>query len=567
MEIPYVYNNNWICTRGNEFFNNGIITFPEYYDNKPDRTYRSHFGPCFPHKGRILANTNQTTSDAFRYRLAAKRFPLDEGKHERLFVQQGEFFEHHSPIFTQLSNNYTPYFQEYTNAFEEALKHHADAHPKRQLRIDGFNELVEERADSLPGWVRTAVFKLKTDEIAKPGGKPGRGIINLGIIASLLGFVITKMLKNAMAKETFIYKGIIFEFVQAPIQSDLDRVLCNLIDPPGRGYFVFFSDDSCYAVRDGPTVRRYNVDISKCDASHGPAIFSALSKITPDIARSDMKNLINQCGIPIKIFNKTDRTQYVKLKPRNKVLYSGCTITTVLNNLANIAIGLSLANEGAASPEQIKEASELAGYAVTVEDCTDDWHKLQFLKNSPCRDTTGKIRAVLNVGVLNRASGVCRGDLPGRGDLKVRAQQFQASLIQGAYPRLSTPYVDALRVPHTTNAKLRADMDELIKKKFQYKVDNDSPVSECFTVSSEEYFARYDLTPLEIAELVDMAAQLGYQQHYSSPATNKIYLLDYGLEAADDESDPYGPPPWLDPSLTVRNHGGAVKSRVNVQQN
>ena len=527
-----MYNGNWEVISGEEYFDQGKISFPNTHCAKPDRTYRSHFGPCFDHDGRILADNNWNFSQAFQLRLAAKRKPEIPGYHEWLFRNQERFFNEHSAHFKRLCQLYTPTFESYTNAYLEAQLHHAEPHPKKELRIAGFAEMLQTREDANKGWCKTPIIKFKKDEIAKAGGKPGRVIVNLGIIASLLGFRLTDYLKKAMAANTFVYEGITFEFCKSPKQLDLDRIFRNLIEPPGRGYFVYFSDDSCFATRHNGKVYRYNVDISKCDASHGPDVFDALSAITPMKARRDMDNLITQCSKPCKIFDRNSKRKII-LKPRRKVLYSGTTITTNINNLANIAIGFALAEDRAYLPEHIASSAERAGYIVTVEDATEDWYLLQFLKHSPLLDINQDIRAVLNIGVLLRASGVCRGDLPGRGEITERARCFQHQLLCGAYPRTFCPFIDALRRPRggdSLSTKSQELIAEAISRKFEHKVvdDEDEPPVHC---TDEQLFRRYNLQPHERAEMLDIATKADVELHYSSPATDKIYQADYGLHA------------------------------------
>jgi hypothetical protein len=352
---------------------------------------------------------------------------------------------------------------------------------------------------------------------------------DLGVHASLQGFRITKYLKYAMANNILEYKGGQIEFCPTPTPRALERVFNNLIDPPGAFYFVYFSDDSCVSIRTSSGVKRFNVDISSCDASHTTALFNAMLLLVPDVAIGDMKALINQCRTPITIRN-LEGPGKVTLKPTGPRLYSGSTLTTAINNLANILIGISIAESDCQCAADITRAASKAGYIVTCDDCSD-FHKLQFLKHSPVIDTMGNLRALLNIGVLLRLTGTCKGDLPGSKNtpLRTRALAFQSALLQGAYPRTSFTLIDRMKKSAgTTNAKCVRMVNTMLEHKIATTDEDES-----FSVSSEEVYSRYDLTALEICELDDEFGQCTYTHHYTSTGTAKILSMDYGLSGKE----------------------------------
>ena len=289
-------------------------------------------------------------------------------------------------------------------------------------------------------WVRSVLWKLKTKEYAKPGKKP-RGICDLGVTASLRGAWITNYLKTAQAAEVIEAEGGEFVFCKSPDPFELEKHFNNLINPKGRFYFVYFSDDSCLSIRgeDG-VVRLYNLDISSCDASHGPAVFDALIALMPNAqTRADMSKLVQQCQLPLRIVSNANKNHVVFLKPRWPKLLSGSTITTAINNLANFAIAMAIVRGYALAPDDVENPSMVraaasVGYILTGCKPLAGPHQLQFLKHSPVQDCEGKWRPMLNLGVLVRASMTCDGDFPGRGPLKPRIEAFQRGLLKGAYP-------------------------------------------------------------------------------------------------------------------------------------
>lgn len=454
------------------------------------------------------------------------------GAEDWLQSNQKTFIESHAGQLGLISDQYSSHFDDYLGMIQEALEHHDDPHNKMMLRIHAWKDILDlniafEDLWTLPG--KCTLYKMKIFEIAKPKKIP-RMIVDLGVHNSLQGFRITKFLKHAMAKESIHYLGGEIEFCPKPDPASLARVFAKLIDPPGAYYFVYFSDDSCIAIRTKDGVVRFNVDISSCDASHTEKLFDALTNLVPKRIRKDAKFLVKQCTTPLTVVNLQNRKEKVVLKPLTPRLYSGSTLTTAINNLACILIAFSVAESKCTGAPDIIRAAARAGYIVTCDDCSD-WRKLQFLKHSPVYDTNDILRPLLNIGVLLRLSGTCKGDLPGRKTtpLRTRAESFQASLLRGAYPKANFTLIDNLRehVGVPTAATKR-----VVDSMFEHKIcdKEDYPA---FRVSSAEVFARYDLNELQIAELEIGFGKCRFGEHYTSSGTSAVLALDYGLSGKE----------------------------------
>ena len=242
-----------------------------------------------------------------------------------------------------------------------------------------------------------------------------------------------------------------------------------------------------------------------------------------------MEELIGQCALPITVTSPANPRHKVKLRPKYPRLYSGSTLTTAINNLASMLIGLALSRAATASEENLMEAVATVGYVITLESC-EKVEDLQFLKHSPCRDTRGIYRPLLNPGVLLRSSGCCKGDLPGRGDLQPRAEEFQRALLQGMYPRADFPLVRNMRRAVGGDAPFSDVMLEHAKKtgNLAYKVVEEE--GETFHFSAEAVYRRYDLTSLDIALIDDEFATRGYRYFTANPSLSKILEKDYGLK-------------------------------------
>jgi len=304
-------------------------------------------------------------------RLTCQRQIETPGYHDLLFANQSGFVSSHLNFVGTLSDLYAPHFVEYTDHFTEAREHHADVHPKRLLRIDAYQSMIEDgRIFTCPTWIERAVTgKEKPDEIAKPGKYP-RIIGDYGTEASLLGFRLVEFLKKAQEFEPIEYLGGHMVFCKSPEPDKLVGIFEKLISPPGRYFFVYFSDDSCLSVREGNHVFMYNLDISSCDSSHGPEVFRQFMRLFPDRADEAATLLVEQCFTPVKIMSVDNPRDYLTLQPVTPFLYSGSTITTAINNFACVLFMASIAERGDFTPDGIISGAAYAGYILTVQQCS-----------------------------------------------------------------------------------------------------------------------------------------------------------------------------------------------------
>jgi hypothetical protein len=515
--------------KGKEYFlPNGEINFPSgvpLKDFMKRNIYRTVFGPSVSSEALIYQDDNVNLVHGLR-RLTCIRKPECPGLEQVLRALQGKFLQSHQNIFILYRRLLEPHFEGYQDAFIEALQHHADPHVKRALRIAGFQELIESGQFNWKGWVDRVAMKAKKDEIAKHGKKM-RIIVDLGVVASLLGFRLTSFMKEAQSKATFIHAGCEFIFCKAPSYSMMREVFDKLLHPRHRATFVFFSDDSCFSVRHpSGRVDMYNVDISDCDKSHTKALFDVYRSLFPEKMQEDVDGCIAQCMMPITVRSDSGkRLEKVILKPREPILYSGSTLTTSLNNVASLTIGIALAESLDLSEAGLKFAAATAGYIVTMEKCEID-EDLQFLKTSPAYDVDGNMQPVLNAGVFFRSSGMCHGDLPGKGPLQPRARDFQAALIQGMFPRVHSPLISHLRQSTGVTTPSEA-ATKMVQKDLEYKVERaeDDPI---LKFSDSALLKRYRLHGYEVMELHEFA-DLSFEQRSGGSALHKVLMKDYSL--------------------------------------
>lgn len=517
----------------------GRITFPDDGSPSKDLTYRSFFGPCAPHNGRIIADSDR------EFRLGVHKRTLGvrgDREQEKAYRRSQAIFILLRPDFVDTMATHIEEHKElhdYVDMYQAAEEHHAEPHEKLALRIQAWIDLEESGEFAEHLWLRRTLLKAKKNEWAKPD-KPIRGIGDLGVQASLQGFVVTKILKNALAAAPMEFGGGHSEFISRPATSVLRKTFRRLMDPMGSFYFAYFSDDSAYSVRmPSGEVRLFNIDIKSCDCSHTQHVFDLLVKITPEPFKAAIAILVDQLRLPFEVVSSQDKRHKVRLQPHTAKLQSGSTLTTLINNIACLLIARSLSETRACTVEGIKRAGKACGYLLTVEHCID-YSQLQFLKHSPVYDTQGRVQPLLNLGVMFRSIGTCKGDLPGRGDIRTRALQFNGGLLHGMYPRVSFPLVDNLKM---NMLRTTEKVDQHIQQMLRYKhVEDDD---EYFSVSSADVYRRYSFpfegAPLradEYAELDDVFGRLTYEDHYASPATDKILRQDYGLRAKFTRQEP-----------------------------
>jgi len=510
------------------------VQFPVTHDytnrprESPDGFYRTVFGPSIPHTGVTYCRCNQCQSLALR-RITCVRAPAVENAFEyelRFRQAQRDWIDSVRHILVKWI--FDGDCKDYVDAFHAMVDHAGDPHPKRELRIQAREELLNTMGAADRLWLKRVLYKLKTEEFGKIG-KLARLVGDLGTPASLQGFKVTELVKKMMACQPIEWEGLTCQVVIDPKPETLINVFENLINPPGRGYFVLYSDDSCLSLSIGGRVRHFNLDIASCDTSHTEKLFRLLCEIVPPNMREDMEVLVEQCKLPIEVRDQNDRSRRVILEPNEATLYSGSTLTTIINNLANVLIFLSIATANIQTPDDVRIAAARAGYVVTgtsESDECDTYHKIQFLKHSPVYDTQGRLRALKNPGVFLRSLGHCKRDLPGSGSILERAKDFNCGYIQGSYPCTRINFVEELRAKFA-NRNLSEQMNCFVEDHLPFhKASRDD---EPWSVSDGEWAQRYNLENWEVEELNVFCRYAGLEQEIVCTAVDKILKADYGL--------------------------------------
>lgn len=509
------------------------------------------FGPGCSHNGVILADTDDNMKLNLR-RLTCLRELQLPGYHWYLRYCQISFLRQHRKFLASLAELYAPVMMGFTDSVTEAALYYAAPHPKRLLRMQAYEELTEKGiqwCEHHPWMNGSASAKAKRDEYMKPN-KYGRCIFDFKTPASLAGFRLCNFIKYAQLDGAVEVNGGLIEFCKSPDPAQLYRMFNLLLEPPGRFYFMFFSDDSCLAVRKDDHVEWYNLDIKSCDASHTGELFAAMRDILPQHCQQAFNVLIKQCSSLIKIRSRSDPKLTVKLQPTDPLLMSGTTLTGAINGLASILICYSISLADVIDGDVIETAAARVGYVVTgCQKPLICFEEVQFLKHSPVRDTRGKWQPMLNLGVLFRASGSCHGELPGRGDITLRAKEFQASLLKGAYPYTTCTVLERMR--RATGVAFPSA--QLASSLFLYKVDYDPTTFPPYVADDASIYRRYHLTASEIVDLEDTVSNMRVGQWFHGSCVSRILDLDYGLCTVPCEA-----PSWIGQAALL--HDGLYSS-------
>jgi len=493
------------------------------------------FGPCVSARTVVWRRDDHSVALGLT-RLTSVREPFYFGLCERLFQLQAIFIQTHRPLLAMYADRAIRIaWPHYGGALAEERQHFDDPHPKRALRREAFFRMCRSGEGIYGNRLRLGRVELSLKvEVAKWGKVP-RCVADLGVDASMIGAWLANAMKITMHDFPYDTPQLFMWYCPTASYQNLLRAFGILQYPRSTWTVVLFSDDACLAYYDGSTVVYYDLDISSCDKSHGLVLFELLYLWVPQHLHVELTFLLEQLQGKLRVRSVANRRSFVDLLPRQPVLYSGSVLTTVVNNLAVMLIGIAISQSPGATVALIQQAAQRAGYLVTVKQHTK-FEELQFLKHSPVWDGQ-KWVPVLNIGVLLRASGTCKYDLPGSGPLEPRARQFQAALIQGMYPYTHSPFLELMRqnchVSRVEEIYIR-QVDKLLNP-FVQKTYSEG---EHHYVTDENLFARYRATSSDLADLHEFARSSGFGTSANFSILSRILATDYNLSTRNAPISP-----------------------------
>lgn len=502
--------------RGEQFFKSGELCFPgvEPFGTQT-AVYRTVFGPAFHFDAPIYSKNDQNMSIAMR-RLLCVRLPDELGRHEAMQEMQRGYLLANTTLEDCLTRDIAADL-DVDDSFEERIRRAWDPHPKRELRIRAMTGLMDDGKIGLADWhgfKPGVMMNFKNDEYGKPGKKP-RAVCDLGVEASLVGFILAEAMKDVLSRRPHVVHNFQLLFVKKACPAVIERMFESLLT---RDCMVLFSDDSCLSINIMGQRRMFNMDISSCDASHTGALFQFLRRITPGPYQATMDALIRQCEQDFTVRSSFNRQNKVVFRSSEATLFSGSALTTLLNGCANMLIGDSIASSNIQSPADIIQAAERAGYIVTLAECLIP-EELQFLKCSPVETPEGWI-PLLNLGVLLRAVGRCRSDLPGQGCLITRAKAFNRGIIHGMYPQVQFTLKRLLQEVNAgdeSEASFRAGFESVSLQS-----------SSSHSLPDELVYRRYAATTEQIIELHALVKRATVFSMIHCSLSAAILKIDYG---------------------------------------
>lgn len=421
------------------------------------------------------------------------------------------------------------------------------AHPKYKLRVRCIRELVD-RANMYNDLFTENKYgdaeiigKVKIPEFAKLGKKP-RLIGDFGCPGSLLAAFLVPLLKNAFA-EGVQFDDVEIKFVNSTAKEAIDTAITELVNAT-KNTFVYFSDDMVAKIfnEDG-TSELYNLDISSCDASNGPAVFDRLQWLFDENTGTDslMERAIRQCRQPLllrrpgEVARTVSRKEKITAKGTTALEYSGTQLTTLLNNIASCAICLSIhygskrRREGEDTVTLVHRCAFAVGYKVTAEFC-ENTEELQFLKHSFTQTADGVCHSWFNLGPFFRSSGTCYMDLPFNrklGESFEGAARMRNWMMLESFKNAGDNFI--LRHLRTQPAYQRINgeyvvLENKFQTEYQYRFQDNSKAR--LPVSYHAMQRRYGFSEDEV--LGFLGRDLEILSEHSDPMVMRILEKDYG---------------------------------------
>lgn len=401
-------------------------------------------------------------------------------------------------------------------------------HPKRKLRLKTRNEMWHDPQHNHGMYKQNITYKAKTGEILEPE-KYLRGIADMYAPSSTrLGYFI-EYIKDVF--QNFPPMGNLnAKFISTPdlkqltdVFKDITRI--NSIDQPI--VFRYFSDDAILGVQCSDGLLMCDSDISKSDGSQY-AVFDFMLETmingSPGRFHEDIRSAFAQLRYAIKIWNPEDHDEWIKLLFNSYRLFSGSTLTTTTNNYANLLIATEFARrfsntmtkrEAARCYEQ---AAFYIGYIVKIKP-VEKIQELSFLKHFPAFNIYGDLEPVLMQGVILRALGKTKGDLPGKhkDGLEVRAKRFNAGYFKSIVHSGNTCIYRALsHLDRWDHIKLERD-------------DHSVGYIARHPIPTEEIAIRYGLDSTCLNEFTALLSTSNVKEFIHHDASNAIFAMDYGI--------------------------------------
>ncbi len=498
--------------------------------------YRVKTGLTFAHSGVIYRESDYNITTALPRLLAYDReyYDWQYGMPVKIDLTEKEVRQRQIDfagtrvwrrMLLKLSSSFKDFYESrFIDWFDAQFMYPTLPHVKKDLRMRA-KIGIDERLRWLelnPHHVKT---KMKTAEWAK-FAKKARNICDIGVEGSLVAGVCCEFLKLFL-KQFEYSPDYTCQFHGKPDKDDLSLMFKDLWSCPKNLSLHYFSDDSCLSFRCTDGVYRCNMDVASADSSHYEPIFDAILATINGCGYFErcMIDCVKQLTLPLKFMDCNGKLIGVS-QPRLPVLYSGSTLTTLVNNYSQLFMFAKLTRVGKHTVNDIKKAIPIymsqIGYSVTVQH-VEFIEDFQFLKYS----CDSEYVPFINLGPFVRMLGWSKRDVPKtvkggkRQTLKSRSEDFEAGKILGYKSLGVSRLYDVLaeKYQHVTSPAI-VDADRY------FKIETYSRVSD------ESIMRRYKITPLEWHSLLSIVADINVSDcrfyHIRHGAIDKIMEVDYG---------------------------------------
>jgi len=431
-------------------------------------------------------------------------------------------------------------------------------HVKKALRMNYVeNEFVHTVDDNM---VRNIDSKVKK-EFAKPGKVPrlfttyGGGCMYANELPEFLKVCIDG---------TYSFPGIVrvdVTIFAKPSTHRLSQLFVEAVHACDRNNYVhvvIYSDDSLWSGCINHMPFAFNVDISSCDSGNKGGVFGLIWLL---LSRFDVKlatGLVSQCTKPIRCASD-DKTEMLRVHVASFFEGSGTVLTTVLNHVAMFMICSafsSIVNQVRVTGlEHLKKVILLSGmsfgHVLTIEVAMTDAgevipEKMQFLKRSPLRSTTGRIVPTLNYGTIFRSFGSVEEDLVGvmlgvtvtkfcQMSLGEKCDSFLSKVVAGLVHEPSSIVMTSLRqrfseLPNGVVGgwELMADHNKYVNSLIKFDGDSESVDFSKEEISVESLCRRYDLSVDDLVLFQEQILRCRVSNSYNSRAVGNMFVVDYG---------------------------------------
>jgi len=434
-----------------------------------------------------------------------------------------------------ISYIFTPLWHVYD--YVDILKHFVRIpHPKSKLYSNYISDpnklanIIENRPKFEAG------YKL---EFGKPG-KVGRlfatvaeGTLANVVAAPILKYafhqevrlseVVDKQLNlgyKAFGYQTINFIAIFADCQEAKSSDDLFRRASSC--PLNTAYYIYMSDDGFLIINIGGIIFIFETDISSCDSSNKFPIFTAAKYLADKSGcGKGIDILLAQCAGSVTVRNPDCRSELVELLPTCYMEYSGTRITTVLNNLASVAVALGIAEEYANLDYEvddhvntiIKGASRY-GYIISCAE-RRSWNSVSFLK----RSFNGTVSWV-NYGTILRSFGTVHGT--------PTAECF-TGMSHATFLKTSPCELVLILIKMTLDGLVN-EPPSLLTNALRSRLDLPLQTE---TLSRDDLKERYGGEDFEWAALYDALASIKFGDVIRLTILENIFNTDYGTKVTD----------------------------------